>query len=406
MTVIQVGEGDAALPAMDVDPFAAEFLNDPYPAHELLREAGPVVRLDRYGICGVARHEEVRSVLSHWQSFCSSAGVGLSDFRKEPPWRPPSLLLETDPPLHNRARAILTRILSPAAVRKLQGEFEREAALLIDELIERGSFDAVKDFAERYPVKVFPDAVGLPEQGREKLLPYGSMVFNSFGPRNQLFEDALARAADFTDWVASSCSRASLDPEKFGAQIYAFADSRVLSEHEAGMLVRAFLSAGVDTTVNALGNAIHCFGMFPDQWALLRQNPSLARSAFEEVLRFESPIQTFFRTTTEDVMLSGQRISEGTKVLAFLGAANRDPRRWENPNRFDITRRASGHMAFGTGIHGCVGQAVARLEADAILGALAGKVGTIEIVGEPVRRFNNTLRGLQHLPVSFRPAAR
>jgi len=388
----------------NIDPFSREFLSDPYPFHEQLREAGPVVWLERYGIWAMARHEEVRSSLMDWETFCSSAGVGLSDFRKETPWRPPSLILEADPPLHTRTRAVLTRILSAAAMKKLWATFEADAVSLIDRLVERRAFDAVKDLAEVYPLKVFPDAVGLDEDGRENLLPYGNMAFNAFGPRNELFAEAMANAGPVTNWIASRCQRSALAPGGLGAQIYAAVDAGDLSEAEASLLVRSFLTAGLDTTVVGLGNALFCFAQHPEQWQRLRQDPSLARAAFEEVLRFESPVQTFFRTTTRPVEVAGTRLGEGEKVLLFLAAANRDARRWEHPDRFDVARRATGHLAFGAGIHGCVGMAVARLEAEIVLGLLAHKVERIDLAGAPVRRLNNTLRGLSHLPVSLQPA--
>ncbi len=155
----------------------------------------------------------------------------------------------------------------------------------------------------------------------------------------------------------------------------------------------------------AIGSTLHYQPLtLRDGRQRLRQDPSLARAAFEEVLRFESPVQTFFRTTTRAVEVAGVRLGEGEKILLFLAAANRDPRRWEDPERFDITRKASGHLAFGVGIHGCVGMAVARLEAEIVLGLLARKVEAIELAGEPERRFNNTLRGLARLPVKLRPA--
>jgi cytochrome P450 len=387
-----------------IDPFSREFLANPYPFHEQLREAGPAVWLERYGIWAMARHEEVRASLMDWETFCSSAGVGLSDFRKETPWRPPSLILEADPPLHTRTRAVLTRILSAAAMKKLWTTFERDAVRLVDDLAARERFDGVTDLAEVYPLKVFPDAVGLAEEGRENLLPYGNMAFNAFGPRNDLFHQAMANAQPVTAWIMSRCQRAALAPGGFGAQIYAAADTGELTENEASLLVRSFLTAGLDTTVVGLGNALFCFAQHPDQWRLLRQDPSQARAAFDEVLRYEAPVQTFFRTTTRPVEVAGVKLGEGEKVLLFLAAANRDRRRWENPDRFDITRRATGHLAFGVGIHGCVGMAVARLEAEIILSLLARKVESIELDGEPERRFNNTLRGLARLPIRVRPA--
>jgi cytochrome P450 len=391
-------------PVYAVDPFSREFLRDPYPHHHSMREAGPVVWLEHYGIWAMARHQEVRDALTDWQTYCSSAGVGLSDFRKEPPWRPPSIILEADPPLHTRTRAVLTRILSPAAINILRETFQREAELLIGRLVEQREFDGIADLAEAYPLKVFPDAVGIVGEGRENLMPYGSMVFNSFGPRNDLFERAMANAGPVRDWIMSKCSRAALAPEGLGMQIFQAVDSGELDEAEAGMLVRSFLSAGIDTTVYGLGNALYCFATNPEQWTILRDNPQLIRGAFEEVLRFEAPVQTFFRTTTKNVEVGGVRLGEGEKVLLFLAAANRDPRRWDNADRFDVRRRATGHMTFGTGIHGCVGQAVARLESEAILSAFAKRVATFELTGEPTRRLNNTLRGLDTLPLRIKAA--
>ena len=392
-------EATLTRPVSAVDPFSHDFLFEPYPQHEVLREAGPVVWLEHYGIWAMARHEQVREALTDWQTYCSSAGVGLSDFRKEPPWRPPSIILEADPPLHTRTRAVLIRILSPAAIKVLRETLEREAERLIASLVAQREFDGIADLAEAYPLKVFPDAVGISEDGRENLLRYGSMVFNSFGPRNDLFNQSMANAGPVRDWIMSKCSRAALAPDGLGMQIFQAVDSGELAEAEAGMLVRSFLSAGIDTTVYGLGNALYCFVQHPEQWTMLRENPSLIRLAFEEVLRFEAPVQTFFRTTTRAVEVAGVRLGEGEKVLLFLAAANRDPRRWERPDQFDIRRRATGHMTFGTGIHGCVGQSVARLESEALFGALARRVASFEIIGEPTRRLNNTLRGLETLPL-------
>jgi cytochrome P450 len=390
-------------PVSSVDPFSHAFLHDPYPHHQALREAGPVVWLEQYGIWTMARHEQVRNALTDYETYCSSAGVGLSDFRKEPPWRPPSIILEADPPLHTRTRAVLTRILSPGAIKVLRETFEREAEILVARLVESREFDGIADLAEAYPLKVFPDATGISDEGRENLLPYGTMVFNSFGPRNDLFNAAMANAGPVRDWIMSKCSRAALKPGGLGMQIFDAVDSGELSEDEAGMLVRSFLSAGIDTTVYGLGNALYCLARYPEQWQALRENPALIRGAFEEVLRFEAPVQSFFRTTTRTIDVSGVRLGEGEKVLLLFAAANRDPRRWDRPDTFDVKRRATGHMTFGTGIHGCVGQAVARLETEAILGALIRRVAKLEMTAEPTRRPNNTLRGFDKLPLRVVP---
>ena len=390
-----------AVPSLDIDPFCQAFFDDPFPAHAALREAGSVVHLPRYDLHAVARYDDVHAALTNWSDFSSARGVGLSDFAKEKPWRLPSLLLETDPPLHDRTRKLMDRVLSPAAVRALRADFTAAADALIDALLQREAFDAVRDLAEAYPLTVFPDAVGMPHENRRFLLPYGNMVFNSFGPRNAFFDDALRDAAPVLEWVRTQSRRDALNATGFGAVIHAAADTGEVTRDEAEILVRSLLTAGVDTTVNGLGAALFCLARFPAQFDRLRADPTLARGAFEEAVRLESPVQTFFRTTTRPVAIGAETVSEGRKVLLLLGAANRDPRRWEQPDDYDITRRAAGHVGFGTGIHGCVGAVLARLEGEVVLTALARKVARMELTAAPVRRYNNTLRGLSTLPMRF-----
>jgi cytochrome P450 len=394
----------AGVPSLDVDPFSTEFFEDPHAIHQVLREAGPVVWLDKWGVYGVARHAEVHAVLNDPLTFCSSRGVGLSDFAKEKPWRPQSIILEADPPAHTRTRAVLNQVLSASAMKPLRGHFTALAEAKVDELLSRGSFDAIPDLAEAYPLSVFPDALGLKQEGRENLLPYASLVFNAFGPPNQLRQEAIERSAPHQAYVAEQCQRENLAPGGFGACIHARADAGDITHEEAPLLVRSLLSAGLDTTVYGIGAAVYCLARYPEQLAKLRSDPTLARNAFEEAIRFESPVQTFFRTTTRQVELGGHIIGEGEKVLMFLGAANRDPRRWEDADHYDITRRTSGHVGYGSGIHMCVGQLVARLEGEVMMAAIARRVGSIEITGPVKRRYNNTLRGLDSLPITISAA--
>lgn len=393
-----------AIPGLDIDPFSIAFFDDPFPHHERLREAGPVVRLDTWDVYGVARYAEVHAVFNDPQTFCSRRGVGLSDFAKETPWRPPSLILEADPPEHTRTRAVLSRVLSPAVMKEVRNGFAAAAEAKADEIAGRGSFDGIADLAEAYPLSVFPDALGLKKEGREHLIPYAGLVFNAFGPPNELRRQAIERSAPHQAYVQEQCQRDNLAPGGFGACIHARVDTGEITAAEAPLLVRSLLSAGLDTTVYGIGAALYCLARFPDQWQRLRADPGLARNAFEEAVRFESPVQTFFRTTTRDVEIGGARIGEGEKVLMFLGAANRDPRRWDEPDRYDITRRTSGHVGFGAGIHMCVGQLVARLEGEVLLEALARRIASIEISGPVRRRYNNTLRGLDSLPLTVKAA--
>ena len=387
-----------------VDPFCDEFLADPYPFHEALREAGPVVWLERYGIYASARHAEVQAALTDWQTFSSAAGVGIDDFRRSKPWRPPSLILEADPPLHTRSRTVLNRALSAKAMAGLRAGFKDAAERLADGLVGRRRVDAIADIAEAYPLSVFPRAVGLGPGGLENLLPYGTMVFNAFGPRNAHFEASMARAAEVIGWIDAQCARENLSPGGLGATIWAAVDSGEVSAQEAPLLVRSLLSAGLDTTIIGIGNGLYALAANPLQYQALRENPSLVRSAFDEILRWEAPVQTFFRTTTAPVELGGIALPADAKILLFLAAANRDPRRWEQPERFDVGRRASGHVAFGAGIHMCVGQMLARLESEMVLAALLARFARIEIAGEPKRKLNNTLRQFASLPVELTPA--
>lgn len=386
-------------PISDIDPFADSFFADPYPAHAILRDTGPVVWIERYGVWGIARYKEVAAALNDWPTFISSAGAGIQDLRNGKAWRPPSVVLESDPPLHDTTRGAISRVITGPAIRGLRGALKLEADRLVGALIERGSFDAVTDFAAPYPLKVVGDAVGVPDQGRECLLPFGDMLFNSFGPDNEIFRRSITKAAGVTEQIYAQCDRAALTPGSFGARIYEAADAGLVPAEYAPALVRSILSAGFDTTVNGLGNAIYAFARHPKEWDRFRANPAAHRSFFDEAIRWETPAQTFFRTASRDVEIDGVQIGRDEKVLLFLGAANRDPRKWSEPDRFTLERNPTGHLAFGAGIHVCVGQIMARLEAELLFAAFAERVARFELCDAPVLRLNNTLRGFARLPV-------
>ncbi|MBP2365207.1 cytochrome P450 [Pseudonocardia parietis] len=394
------------VPTSDADPFGHEILEDPTPFHTALREAGPVSYLSRYGVFAFGRYAEVHAALVDWQGFQSAAGVGLSNFRTEEPWRPPSLLLEADPPRHDAPRRVLSAVLGPRALRRLREGWAADAEALVDEVLARGpEFDAVASLAEAFPLRVFPDAVGIGEAGREHLLPYGDLLFNAFGPHNDLVATGLPRMGELAGWVDAQCRRDALAPGGFGAAIWAAADRGDITHDQAPLVVRSLLSAGVDTTVHGLSAVLHAFATHPDQWARLRERPELVRVAFDEAVRWASPVQTFFRTATRDIEIAGTSVPDGRKILMFLGAANRDPRRWgADADRFDLGRDPSGHVGFGMGIHQCVGQHVARLEAESVLRALLRRVETIELTGPARRHHNNTLRAWESIPVRVRPA--
>ncbi|PDP87295.1 cytochrome P450 [Glycomyces fuscus] len=394
--------GTPSTASLDADPFAPDVLEDPLPLQARLRDAGAVVYLERYGVHALARYEHVHAALTDWQTFQSAAGVGLANFRHEEPWRPPSLLLEADPPLHDAPRAVLSRILGPRALRGLREAWAEDARELVGRVVRRPEFDAVTELAQAFPLRVFPDAVGLEREGRHRLLPYGDHAFNAFGPPNGLVARGAPRVAELSEWVDGQCARERLAPGGFGAAIWAAADRGDITERQAPLIVRSLLTAGVDTTVHALGALLYAFATHPEQWRRLREDPRLARVAFDEAVRWESPVQTFFRTATRDVEVAGTTVPDGGKILMFLGAANRDPRRWDEPDAFDLARDPSAHVGFGMGLHQCVGQHVARLEAQSLLAALAERVEHVELAGTPRRHLNNTLRAWASMPVRVR----
>jgi cytochrome P450 len=200
------------------------------------------------------------------------------------------------------------------------------------------------------------------------------------------------------------CARDRLDDVGIGAAIHAHADRGEIAPEEATLLVRSLLSAGVDTTIDSIGLCLRALAEHPDQWALLREEPELARAAFEEATRWDSSSQSLFRTTLEDFEFQGARLGRHAKMLVFIGSAGRDPRKWSEPERFDITRRvASAQVGYGAGIHSCVAQMMARLEAEVFFQALARKVHRLEPVGPAKLRLNPGLRGLTSLPLRLTP---
>lgn len=387
----------------DVDPFSREGLDDPQRIDEAIREAGEIVWLEQYGVWFTGRYEIADQIFRDYESFESSAGTGMTNTKKIENWRKPSVILENDPPGHSKYRRIMTSVLSQRVIRRLTEGFQARADVLVDEVVARGEFNAAKELAEAYPLHVLPDAVGFNPVGREHLLPYSNLNFQSMGPRNEFYDSAVAAAEEAATFVNWQMRREALAPDGLGQTIYGYVDEGEISEEDAGMLVRTFLSAGVDTTIFGIQFTLKALAENPESWMALREDPSLARKAFEEGLRWNSPSPFIGRTTARETVIGGTRLGPGEKVIMDLAAANRDPRRWDSPDTYDLARDPSGHLAFGTGIHGCVGQMMARMEATCLLSALARRVDTIELIGEPERFYSNWLRGFEDLPMRVTP---
>jgi cytochrome P450 len=383
-------------PPAEVDLFDDQVLVDPYPVYDELRHLGGAVWLERHRAWAIPRYAEVRAISRDHGTFSSEPNPGLEPDR---PYMPRGDVLGSDPPVHEKLRGVLASQLAPRALRGLAEQIAAQADELVASVVARGEFDAVAELARRFPVDVVADLVGLGPDRREDLMEFADAAFNTFGPFNARTEASLETVSGLLDFMQSAMSRESLAPGSWGAAAYAAADRGEISHEDAGRMMGAFVVAGMDTTVNAIGSAIWLLAERPDQFAELRANPGLAKSAFEETLRYESPVILFARGAVRDTEVDGTRIAGGDRVLLLYGSANRDDRRYPNPERFDISRNPLDHVAFGHGIHVCVGAGLARMEGPAILSALARRVDRLELGGEPQRHLNNVIRGLATLPV-------
>lgn len=388
-------------PVLDEDPFSDANIADPYPLFDRMREMAPAVYVAPHGYYAVTRHVEAGIVASDFERFTVEGGVGMSDIRKPGAWRTRSPISEIDPPEHTRVRAALQRILSPLVVKSWKEKFAQRAEEIAEAAVARGRVDGVADITEAYVLEVFPAVLGIAVPP-ERIKLTGELNFNQLGPNNERVAQALERAAPIMDWYQQVLQREHTLPGGFAEKIYEAEDAGHFDKGTAPLHVRSFFRAGVDTTIAGIGSTLKLLAEHPDQFARVKANPALIKGAFEEALRLESPAQVMFRTTTGEVELGGVRLRADTKVGYHMGAANRDPRQWPDPARFDVTRQTAGvHRAFGVGAHVCIGQMISRLEAESILGALVRRVQRIEPAGASRWRPVNTLRTLDVLPLQL-----
>ncbi|WP_433368014.1 cytochrome P450 [Streptosporangium sp. CA-115845] len=387
-------------PSLDLDLFSDEALTDPFPLYQLIRDTAPAVYLPRYDAWALGRYADVRAALADWESFSSAQGIGLNDLANA---ATRGMIIATDPPEHDKLRNVLAARLSPKAIRQLKEDIERRADELVEPLVQGREFDAVNDLARAFPISIVLDLIGLPQDGRDKVLGWADAAFSASGPPGARTDAAFPLLQDQLAYL-SGIRPEELTPGSMGRAIYDAAAEGKIAQESCVPLMSAYVTAGLDTTINAISNAVWYFARNPEQWDLLRRDPSLIPSAFNEVLRMEAPVQFFCRVATRDVDIDGVPLPAGSRLMMLYASANRDERKWDDPTRFDVTRNPMDQLAFGYGMHGCAGQGLARLEGHSILAALARRVERFE-VGEPVRRLNQLIRGLDALPVVVHPAA-
>ncbi len=381
-----------------IDLFTDDAIHDPYGLYRELRDLGPAVWLDEHEVWCLSRYEEVRDALVGWETYSSAEGVALNDPTNE---TLRGTTIASDPPLHDHLRSIVGERLTPRAVRSMRDAVEAQADELVERLVTQGSFDAVGDLARALPMAIVPDMLGWPEDIRPRLLEWAAAGFDTMGPLTERVQPALAKRHELFAYTSELARSGDLVPGTLGADILGAADRGEIRPDECPALLLDYLVPALDTTISAISTSVWLFGRHPDQWDAVRADPTLIPKAFNEALRLESPVRGFSRVATCDVEIEEATIACGDRVLLLFASANRDERRWDDPERFDVTRDAAGHVAFGYGIHGCAGQGLARLEGHAVLAALARRVARFD-VGTPRHITNSMIRALSELPVTVR----
>jgi cytochrome P450 len=384
---------------------------DPYSRYATLRAHNPVHR-SAIGFWVLTRYADCQQVLRDprvGKDFSGAASaLGLSEehqaeqaaFRKDR-----SNMLFADPPDHTRLRGLATRAFTPRTVEALRPH----VVSIVDELIEGfggEEVDVMDRLAFPLPVTVIGEMLGVPAEDRAQFRPLvrATTAVLELAITPEALTGATAARATMEDYFGALVAerRASPRDDLLTQLIEAEDKGDQLSEHELVSTAILLFAAGFETTTHLIGNGLFALLRHPDQLFLLRQDRHLLRPAVEELLRYDSPVQITARTANDDIQIAGHDIQAESTVLALLGAANRDPDRFTDPDRLDVTRAEGPPLSFGSGIHHCLGAALARLEAQVVLDRLLDRFGTMELVGgQPAHRDSLTLRGFVDLPVRF-----
>ncbi|MPR00021.1 cytochrome P450 [Modestobacter sp. I12A-02628] len=393
----------APTPTYDEDLYRRAALLDPYPHYARLRALGPVVRLPRHRAFAVSRHAECKQVLLDDETFRSGAGVAMNPVINR---MSRGTTLNSDGKEHQDRRDLVAHRLTPRALRAMEEVVDEKAAAVVDAALSRRHVDAVDDLARALPVAVVPDLVGWPLEGRDQLLRWAAATFDVLGPANRRAVRAVPAALAMTRFTKRVSRTRTLLPDSMGADLLRAVDEGRIGPSECPALLIDYVAPSLDTTISAISSAVRLLAEHRDQWALLKDDPSLVKAAVNEVVRFTSPIRAFSRRVHGNgVTLAGTPLPAGSRVLVLYASANRDERVFPSPDTFDITRDTSQQLGFGHGAHGCAGQGLARMETAAILRQLLAKVERIELRGTPTWGLNNVVRTHSSVPVELVPAA-
>lgn len=394
----------------------AEFRRDPYPTYARLRAEDPLHDDPEWGLTFLTRYADVASVLRD-RRFGRDIRhlVSLADLDQHrfypthlPNWYRyvRGSFMELEPPAHTRLRALVGRAFSRRAAESYRPVLEREAARRLDAAVERGRMEVIDDYATPIPLSMISELLGIPAEDRRLLLPWSRRVVRLFDADTTAADEADAEkaATDFAAYLAELIADRRRRPrgDLTTALVEAEVEGVRLSDEDLIATCMLVLNAGHEATVHAIGNAVLALARHPEQYRNLRREPALVSIAVEELLRFDAPLQLFDRWVLEDLELHGRRFIVGDKVGLLLGAANRDPEQFESPDELDLGRADNPHMAFGAGIHFCVGAPLARLEMEVAVGALAVRVPNLDLaIDDPPRLDSLVFRGLTSLPVTL-----
>ena len=389
------------IPGYGGNLFAEEGILDPYRHYRAIRDLAPVVQLREPDLLAVGRYDDVRAVLGDHETFVSGQGVLLNDVANK---LTRGTTLASDPPLHDHLKKVVAHRLTPRALRDERNSIEAKADALVRRVLDLDVVDGVADLAQAMPMSVVPDFLGFPEDCRPHLLTWAEGAIEAGAPVSDRTPAAVAAATELGSYAVGLVENRGLLPGSLGDDVLAAAYRGEVSAEQCPALLLDYFGPSMETTISALGSALALFAEHPEQWDLLRANPALVTGAFNEVVRLESPLRGFTRVAARDTAIGGLPVPAGARVLVLFASANRDERKWDGPEVFDITRRNADHLGLGYGVHYCAGQGLARLEVTAVLTALAASVTRIELAGEPARWISGMARAYTSLPLRLHGA--
>lgn len=386
-------------PTSDLDYFSDEFILNPYPYYKQLRDQAPAVWLSKYDVWMISRHKDVSAALQNPEVFCSGKGVTLNPAINE---GMNGNMVMQDGSAHMDMRLVFMKPMMPKGIAEIRETIQHAAEQQVEKLWQQKSFDAVKDLAWFLPLTVVTDLIGLDEEGKTNMLEWGAGVFNAFGhPSTQRAKDGMVKAGELMNYVQQKVTRDMLVKDGWADRLYIAVEDGRISQEQASYLMFDYIIPSLDTTISAISNSVLLFSENPEQWDLLRENPSLIPNAINEIIRIEPPIRAFVRFLTTDFEIDGIKLMEGDKAFVSYASGSHDERKFKDPETFDITREnVSDHLALGKGNHSCAGANLARLEMRSILESLMKRVERFEC-GEAVRVPHNTLRGIATLPTTL-----